>query len=440
MQKQRFVPKPGQASSRDWDYVLPDNTPTKKNAALMGKVAKGVLRDLEQRHMQASMSKRSAPAPKISTEQKTFADPIDMIGNPVSKALPVFPKPKPSTPTPPKPRPTNIPSTPSAMTEASSYGRVAVGGERGTGGFPTGDAGRPSGGVGSAGNSKYFAMMQKGGAMPKQNKREPYHGFPVTGRLADPAPKGKKSEETQKRMRKTTTISGRVSTDQGPKYPTGGAGSDIAWAYPQTGAGTHRTSTARISTGNAKARTALKGIAVTPSRKPTYSESAAQAGTRNLNRERNQAKTPSGETGMVIRDSGNAGIVVGNDGSQRASYTSVNTSGGKGRSALKGSGSVYPISGNKYEPKSPKSRTYGHGGGGGPNSKYYMKGKSALPGEMGQPEVFNPDGKDVVHEKKKGKAMKKDITSAFVPSIGVKQGKKRDLQAPAKNVYPPKGR
>lgn len=275
--------------------------------------------------------------------------------------------------------------------------------------------------------------------MPKQNKREPYHGFPVTGRLADPAPKGKKSEETQKRMYKGATVSGRVSTDKGPKYPTGGRGSDIAWAYPESGAGTHRTSTTRISTGNAKGRSALKAVAVTPPRKPTYGESAAQAGTRNLNRERNQAKSPSGETGMVIRHSGNAGIVVGNDGNQRASYTSVNTSGGKGRTALKGSGSVYPISGNKYEPKQPKSRTYGRGAG-GPNSKYYMKGKSAMPGEMAQPEMFNPDGKDVVHEKKKSKAMKKDITSAFVPSIGVKQGKNRDLQAPAKNMYPRRGR
>jgi hypothetical protein len=36
--------------------------------------------------------------------------------------------------------------------------------------------------------------------------------------------------------------------------------------------------------------------------------------------------------------------------------------------------------------------------------------------------------------------LKKDITSGFVPSIGVKQGKKRDLQSPAKNLYPPAGR
>lgn len=36
--------------------------------------------------------------------------------------------------------------------------------------------------------------------------------------------------------------------------------------------------------------------------------------------------------------------------------------------------------------------------------------------------------------------LKKDITSAFVPSIGVKRGKKSDLQAPAKNVYPPAGK
>jgi len=90
------------------------------------------------------------------------------------------------------------------------------------------------------------------------------------------------------------------------------------------------------------------------------------------------------------------------------------------------------VSGNKYESKQPKSRTYGHAGG-PKNTKFYMKG--AQPGKTGQPEFYDTNGKNVV-----GKRLQKDITSAFVPSIGVKQGRKRDLQSPAKNIYPPYGK
>lgn len=84
------------------------------------------------------------------------------------------------------------------------------------------------------------------------------------------------------------------------------------------------------------------------------------------------------------------------------------------KAMAKGKISAYPIGGSKYEPKLPESgnKQYGRGGRGGPHAKHYMKGEG----------------------------MTKDITSAFVPSIGVKQGKKRDLQAPAKNLYPPAGK
>lgn len=46
---------------------------------------------------------------------------------------------------------------------------------------------------------------------------------------------------------KSKGMMGRVSTDEGPQGTPGTRGSDIAWAYPHTGAGTHRQSYVRFN-------------------------------------------------------------------------------------------------------------------------------------------------------------------------------------------------
>lgn len=73
-----------------------------------------------------------------------------------------------------------------------------------------------------------------------------------------------------------------------------------------------------------------------------------------------------------------------------------------------------------------------------PAYKQYAKAQSdttAMPKRIMAPNN-QKTGAQVLRQKA---GLKKDITSGFVPSIGVKQGKQRDLQSPAKNLYPPAG-
>jgi hypothetical protein len=58
--------------------------------------------------------------------------------------------------------------------------------------------------------------------------------------------------------------------------------------------------------------------------------------------------------------------------------------------------------------------------------------RTAMPRDAGNPKSQNT-GAEVLMQR--AMRMQKDIGASFVPSIGVTDGKKRDLQAPAKNAY-----
>lgn len=146
------------------------------------------------------------------------------------------------------------------------------------------------------------------------------------------------------------SIKGTVAYEQGPKGPTGGAGTDTMWASVP-GVGTKRTTSVRVQTPAGGGRTALKGAGLKKSQRW-----------------------------------GNQGFVIG-----PARQT------------------------EQKQALPPKERIYGRKSmdtrwGPKPEVRQAMKGATA--------------------------SLKKDITSAFVPSIGVKRGKQSDLQAPAKNAYP----
>lgn len=245
----------------------------------------------------ASITKRAAPQPKLSTENKTFADPVDLLGTQKM--------------------------------------------------------------------AKRATSVRKRSAPP-----------------ATPTPSGK------------GTYTGRVSTDGGKPYPPGTRGSDIAWSVPNNaaGAGTHRTSTVRVNQSGGRGTTARKAMSDTTAMPKNVMSPKNQTTGAEVLRHKAMAKGkissyPIGQSGFDPKYKADGTLVM----QQKMAK-----------------------SGQKYEPKQPKSRTYGGTTGGPKNfkTKFHMKGEG----------------------------MTKDITSAFVPSIGVKQGKKRDLQAPAKNLYPPAGK
>jgi len=80
-------------------------------------------------------------------------------------------------------------------------------------------------------------------------------------------------------------------------------------------------------------------------------------------------------------------------------------------------------------------------GGPFPNPAYKQYSKAQTDTTAMPKNIMSPTNQKTGAQVLRAKAgLKKDITSGFVPSIGVKQGKKRDLQDPATNLYPPAGK
>jgi hypothetical protein len=185
----------------------------------------------------------------------------------------------------------------------------------------------------------------------------------------------------------TGQYTGRVSTDSGPRGTIGGRGTDTNWSRPETGAGTHRTSTVSIqNTGGKGARKMAKAATkekLCDCGKPVSQCTCAGHNHKSVTKGIRDRKEELGVL-QAYRESRRGGPIVN------------------------------------------------------PAYKQYAKAQTdttAMPKNIMSP-TNQKTGAQVLRAKA---GLKKDITSGFVPSIGVKQGKKRDLQDPATNLYPPAG-